>query len=129
MLKRTRTKTMVLTCCLLMLSSVSAFAASYNFTFTPPFAGSAKSSSLVTADGKFTAYVDPGGTTNATTYVLTRGTSQAATVSNFRTDVTSARSNFTYDTGYGGAGQKYKLTGYPSNHNFQAYKAAGTWKP
>lgn len=113
-----------------MVGSVSAFAASYNFHFKPPFAGSANHSSPATADGAFTPYVQPNGTTAATTYVLTQPQAgSTATVSNFKTNVTSGRSSFKYDAGYGGKGQRYKLTGYPSNSNFQEYKAAGSWKP
>jgi hypothetical protein len=51
------------------------------------------------------------------------------TVSNARTNVTSGIAHFTYNSGYGGAGQRYKLTGYPSNMNFLEYRAAGNWKP
>lgn len=32
-------------------------------------------------------------------------------------------------SGYGGAKQRYKLLGYPSNYDFQAYSCAGYWKP
>lgn len=130
MFKRKVTKTVVLALCLLMLTSVSVFAASYSFHFKPPFAGCIQHSSPATADGKFTPYVDPDGTTNATTYVLTMpDAGSTVTVSNFKENVTSAKTYFTYNSGYGGSGQKYKLTGYPSNYDFQEYYAAGTWKP
>lgn len=129
MLKRNVTKILVLMC-VLILGSVSAFAATYNFYFTPPFVGSIQHSSPATADGAFTPYVHPSGTTNATTYVLTMPEfNSIVTVSNVRTNITSGRAHFTYNPGFGGAGQRYKLTGYPSNTNFQEYRAAGNWKP
>lgn len=113
-----------------MIGTVSVFAANYSFSFTPPFLGSAKYSASSVADGKFTPYVSPGGTTAATSYVLIRPPlSNITTVSNIKTNVTYGKTNFTYDTGYGGGGQSYRLMGYPSNQNFQAFSAAGSWKP
>lgn len=130
MVKRKISKLILLVMCLLTVGTVSALAVGYDFHFKPPFTGSIQHSSPAVADGSFTPYVDPDGTTNATTYVLTRPTSGSTdTVSSFATNVTSSKTSFTYNTGYGGAGQSYKLTGYPSNADFQEYYADGEWKP
>lgn len=130
MFKRNITKIIVLVLSLLAVTSVSVFATTYNFYFKPPFIGSIRHSSPATANGAFTPYVQPSGTTNATTYVLTMPEPDSiVTVSNARTNVTSGIAHFTYNSGYGGAGQRYKLTGYPSNMNFLEYRAAGNWKP
>jgi hypothetical protein len=130
MFKRKVTKITTLAISLLMMGSVSALAATYSFNFTPPFTGSVRHSTPTTADGAKTPYVDPSGTTNATTYVLTLpATGSTSEVTNFKTGVTSAKTYFVYKSGYGGAGQSYKLSGYPSNYDFQQYSAAGAWKP
>ncbi|MBZ4665362.1 MAG: hypothetical protein JG770_615 [Mahella sp.] len=129
MFKR-KVKVMLLVVCLLMVGSVSAFAVTYSFHFEPPFVGSVQHSPSAMADGTFTPYVDPSGTTNATTYVLTLPSPGSIdTVSSFAPNVTSAKTYFTYNSGFGGLGQYYKLTGYPSNSDFQEYYAAGGWKP
>lgn len=130
MLKQNVAKTMLLAIFFLIVGSATVFAATYNFKFEPPFLGSAKHSKPAVADGKFTPYVYPTGSTSATTYVLTKKEPLSIEkVSNFRTNVTSGKKTFTYDQGFGGSGQSYKLSGYPSNQNFQGYDAAGTWKP
>lgn len=129
-MKSKRKVSTILVITLLMTMGVTAYAASYSFHFEPPFVGCIQHSSSQKADGNYSAYVDPSGTTNATTYVLTMPSSSSTdTVSNYKTNVTSSKTYFTYDTGYGGEGQWYKLTGYPSNSNFQEYYSAGTWKP
>jgi hypothetical protein len=129
MFKRKVTKITTLALSLLMMGSVSAFALSYSFSFTPPYVGSAKYTPAAVADG-LAAYVDPSGTTSPTTYVLTQPSpTSTAVVSNTKTGVTSAKTYFTYLSGYGGTGQSYKMNGYPSNTDFQTYFAAGAWKP
>lgn len=130
MLKRKTTKIMISVLSLFVIGSTSAFAASYYFNFEGSFVGSIQHSFPRAADGNFTPYVYPNGTTNATSYVLTKSASNSTSeVSNFRTNITSGKHNFTYKKGFGGSGQDYKMTGYPSNSDFQDYKAAGTWKP
>lgn len=130
MLKRKLSKLIVLTLSLLIIGTLSVFAATYDFYFEPPFAGSIQHSLPSEADGAFTPYVCPYGTTNATTYVLTQPEyNSTSTVSNYITDVTSGIHYFTYETGYGGSGQDYKLSGYPSDFYFQQYTDSGNWKP
>lgn len=124
------TRFLLIILCILMSFSADAYASSYSFHFEPPFVGSIQHAPASRADGAFTPYVQPSGTTNATTYVLTISDwNSTQSVSDFRTDITSGRAYFTYDTGYGGYGQYYKLTAYPSYYDFQEYYAAGSWKP
>ncbi|MCJ7840056.1 hypothetical protein MUB24_03840 [Lederbergia sp. NSJ-179] len=48
----------------------SSLAASYNFTFNPPFVGSMKSTSLVEVTKKNSAYVQPSHSATPTNYFL-----------------------------------------------------------
>lgn len=129
MIKTKLAKSVMATLLLFSLSSMSVFAANYyDFKFSGQITGNATHAGPVQADGKFNPYVNPDGTTNATTYVLTLPSSLTS-VSSFRTNVTSGKKYFTYDQGFGGKDQPYRLTGYPSNIDYQAYVAAGTWKP
>lgn len=71
----------------------------------------------------------PDGTTNATTFVLNLPAGPNNNVSTTASNVTSGTHYFTYLKGFGGKGQKYILTGWPSNMDFQDYVNSGTWKP
>lgn len=42
---------------------------------------------------------------------------------------TAGKQYFTYNTGYGGTGQKYYLGGYPFDSKYYSYTIGGTWAP
>lgn len=123
------TKVMLLTLCIVMVGSVSAFAASYSFYFKPPFNTSLQSSPSVKTDGTFTPYVDPAGATAPTTYFITTPNSATDIACNAVMYVVSAKTYLTYNTGYGAGDQSYRLRGCPSYSDFQSYSCAGEWKP
>lgn len=105
-------------------------AASFSFTITPPFAGSMESTSLIGKTNTSRPYVNPSHSTTPTSYFLSpkRESSTQATslISNIST---SGTRNMSYLSGYGGTGQKYCLSAYPTNYDFATYKISGTWAP
>ena len=129
MIMSKKIKVTLLIVLVLLMAGTTVLAASYSFHFIPPFTGSARWATATTVSGS-APYVDPSGTTNGTTYVLVLPAYHSTTdVSNFRTNVTSAKTYFTYNTGYGGSGQQYNLCGFPTATDFQEYYAAGSWLP
>ena len=119
--------TLALAVLMLMAFATTAFAYSYDFSFTPPFAGCIESTLLKTVTGN--PYVDPDKSAATTKYFLspTRYSSIAAT--KIIETSSSAKSYFTYKSGYGGTGTNLCLSGYPKATNFAAYTITGTWVP
>jgi hypothetical protein len=123
--------TSIATFCLLMGITVTALASqNFDFTIRPPFIGSMVSSNLVTVTTGMSPFVNPNVSATPTTYFLSpqRVSSTQATqlISNVST---AGRRNFTYLTGYGGVGNRYCLSAYPSNTSFLEYRVTGTWSP
>jgi len=110
--------------------SVTAFAASFSFSFTPPFAGSMQSTFLQEVTSINSAYVNPSHSATPTNYFLSPNQKSSTTATNILTDIsTSGKRTFTYNSGYGGIGNKYCLSGYPSNWDFVDYTVSGSWSP
>lgn len=104
-------------------------AASFNFTFNPPFTGSLKSTSKVTVSSGL-PYVNPSHSATPTSYFLSPTPGTAIEATNFITNIsTSGTRFFTYKSGYGGTGQQYVLSAHPSNFDFVKYTVKGNWKP
>jgi hypothetical protein len=115
---------------LLLSVSASAFAASYNFYFQPPFAGSMNSSGPSTVATSNSAYVQPNNPNSftATNFFLNTSYNGSTNATNIITNVTTAgKRSFTYNSGYGGIGNSYYLSGYPSNFDFTNYEVFGGW--
>lgn len=56
--------------------------------------------------------------------------SQSADASyNITNITTSGKRSFTYYDGYGGIGNKYCLSGYPTHWDYTPYSISGTWSP
>lgn len=102
----------------------------YYFIFDPPFAGSMNWDSPSQFVSGSSSYVDPNGSSAETNYFLTTqpGEIILATYILYEVETTTKR-YFTYQTGYGGIGQKYCLAGYPSNYDFNYYTISGYWLP
>lgn len=110
--------------------TATAFAASFDFHFTPPFTGSLNTTGLQEVTQLDAAYVNPSTSATPTTYYLATSSSNTIAATDFIKDVsTSGKRSFTYKTNYGGIGTKYKLGGYPSNFDFLEYDVEGTWSP
>ncbi|MBP1994325.1 hypothetical protein [Paenibacillus eucommiae] len=114
----------------LVFGSVSAFAASFSFHFTPPFVGSLKSTSTQKVTTLAAAYVNPSTSATPTSYFLSPTPGSSTNATNIITDIsTSGSRSLTYNSGYGGMGTSLCLSGYPSNFDFVDYNIAGTWSP
>lgn len=128
--------------CLVVIgcSSVAAVNTSdawyYNFTMNPPYPGSLRytGEQQVTTDGGNAAYVTKTTHTAETSYVLSvkEGSTFRPSIDPFVSDQLTKKSGtgtfpFTYKSGYGGRGQKYYLSVYPSNYNFSKYDVCGYW--
>lgn len=112
------------------MSATAAFAASYTFKFEGSFIGSLKTSSAQTVQTLNAAYVNPSASAVPTTYYLCTTASDTTNVTNWITDVSTAgKRSFTYNSGYGGVNNQYKLAGYPSNWDFVDYTVTGSWSP
>lgn len=113
--------------------STQAFAYSYYFHFTQPYDESwTKTPSYY--EGTSSPYVSPS-TTSAETmyYLIPRDVADAGHVdpaaSDYYITTRKGRHNFTYRSGYGGAGQNYYLAACPTDWDFYAYGIGGTWSP
>ncbi|GKU77277.1 hypothetical protein [Paenibacillus sp. L3-i20] len=115
--------------CLTFLLSASVFAANFDFTFTPPFLGSLKSSSSQLVPVASSPYVNPSQSSASTTYYLSPSNATTTAATNYQSSHKSGTHSFTYRRGYGGSGTSVKLNGYPTNDNFENYTINGTWSP
>lgn len=114
---------------LVMICSASAFAASYNFIISPPYAGCVKFSNKIEVTGS-TPYVNPSVAATPTTYVIVPKAATGVYATNIITGISTAgRRNFTYNSGYGGLKQSYYLAGHSTEIDFLTYTVKGTWAP
>lgn len=79
-------------------------------------------------------YVNPSASSTITRYYLVSkdviddgDVIPAAT--NYLSVSTAGKKYFTYNTGYGGTGEKYYLGGYPLESGYYSYTIGGTWAP
>jgi hypothetical protein len=120
----------VLALSLVFAMSVSAFAASYAFFISPPFVGSLKSTATQIVVSGTAANVNPSTSATPTSYYLSPTPGSSTTATGVLTSIsTSGYRGFTYNSGYGGVGNYYCLSGYPSNSDFLTYNVGGTWSP
>lgn len=118
---------------ILLSISITVLAASsynYSFTLTPPYGGSLKSTARQTVKTGDSPFVHPNVSATPTNYFLSPlqlSTTQATNiVSNIST---VGKRNFSYLSGYGGVGNSYCLSAYPTNIHFLEYRVTGTWSP
>lgn len=108
-------------------ATTSAAQYSYNKELKPPFNGCAAYTPAYTSSVIF-ACVEPSTNTMNTTYTLLMPTT-TQNVSSYVKTGTAGSYGFTYHSGYGGSGQKYRMVMYPSSSNFSKYTVVGTWQP
>ena len=129
---RRRIITLLLVCCFVFGLSTSVLAANtlseYELSIPTPLPGSMRSTSLYVKATGTSPYVQPAIYTISTIYFLspTRLTSTNAT--DIITTNNTTRRNFTYNTGYGGAGTFYCLSAAPAvTGDYDAYSVRGSW--
>lgn len=118
--------------CLMAMLCIPVYAYWFAFNFMPPFNGSLRYTTSELSTGA--PYVKHDLNTQETNYALQvrAGGSVSSdplvsnTIYNYANTV---KRSFTYKTGYGGAGQKYYMIGYPSNVNFNQYTTGKDWSP
>lgn len=105
-------------------------ASSYRLRLTYPFPGSMDSDGPETKVRGTTPFVNPDIATTATNYYLSPGAgSRDEATRQIRNVTTTGRRNFTYNSGYGGAGNVLYINGYPDRMEYRSYTATGTWSP
>lgn len=110
-----------------------AFAYSYSFSFKQPY-DSSWTKTQICYGATSSPYVSPSATSAKTMYYLIpKDVANAGHVdpaaSDYYTTTKKGRHDFTYRSGYGGAGQKYYLAACPTEWDFYDYKIGGTWSP
>ena len=119
----------IIVCLLVCAFTGTAFARSYNFLIEPPYVGSLVSTFLYRVDtGTPTPYINPSISSTPTNYVLSPERYSSTVATNFRTNIsTPGYRSFTYNSGYGGVGTSYCLSGYPTYFEYATYIVYGDW--
>ena len=75
-------------------------------------------------------FVKPNVIATPTNYYLAFPDKEGYNVSNLVRDVSdTVRRDFTYLSGYGGSGEKYRLGAFPSSSDYYTYRVSGSWSP
>lgn len=127
-MKRKKWLALLMAAGMLMSLSVTASARSFNFSIPDNYIGSMQSTNLYIKESNSTPYVKANVYTISTYYFLspTRQSDILATNKIAISDILTH--NFDWQTGYGGIGNRYCLSAYPTvQANYDAYAAYGTW--
>ena len=108
--------------------SLNTLAWDYNLDITYPYAGSLKSTMLYKKESGTTPYVHPNKVTISTTYFLSPTRLSGIMATELISTAGTGESKFSWREGYGGVGQNYCLSAYPTQvANYDAYNVSGTW--
>lgn len=123
--------TLAICFCFVSVLTVTALAAhDYDFSFDGEYVGSMNSTDLKKVEKRDSAFVNPSKASVPTNYFLSTDQKSYREVTNIITNVTtSGKRSFTYYDGYGGLGNRYCLSGYPTHWDYTPYSISGTWSP
>ncbi|TYQ16695.1 UNVERIFIED_CONTAM: hypothetical protein Cloal_3263 [Acetivibrio alkalicellulosi] len=122
----------VLVLCVFFMVSITSFANNHEFRLVirPPFPGSMQSTSRQRVDYLNNAFVNPALSQVPTNYFLSPEPGSRIQATEVIENIsTPGKRWFTYFSGYEGIGNRYCLSAYPANWNFDAYTTRGTWSP
>ena len=106
---------------------LTAGAYSYKLNIMNPFNTSLTSTTTEQVSGS-TPYVSPNVASSPTGYFLSARPESIDQATNIVGDITTpGRRYFTYKPGFGGSGNRYCLSAYPTEINFLDYVVQGTW--
>lgn len=108
----------------------------YDFSFKQPYSSSwRKTSGCYNPVNGYRPYVSPSTSSARTVYYLLPKEvyddgDVIPSATNYLTTGAKGKQYFTYNSGYGGTGNKYYLAARPADMNFQnEYRVRGTWAP
>lgn len=103
-------------------------AGQYNFIFDPPLESSGENSGILETSGK-RAYVRPSVIATQTAYcIITKREPSLKIISDHVKTGNIEKKEFTYKSGFGGAGSECMLYGNPTSARFSHYIVYGTWE-
>ena len=113
---------------LMVGGSVAAFGYGYSLNIPYPLRNSMQSTAVLTKTAATTPYVQPNKNTILTNYFLSPQVKSSLSATNIIAKNTTARSNFSWNAGYGGVGTSYCLSAYANvSGKYDPYNASGTW--